>query len=108
MRLCDEIIEAVVGEVDLIKNVDFDGEDLVSGETVSSISSITAYEADEYWTEASWQATSDVVAQDNRSSGTVAQVKLSTIAAAGNFVLVVKVSTSNGQVLVAQCRLKVK
>lgn len=106
MRYSDQILETTVGELDLLKNIDFAGEDLAAGESVSSISSVVVQVADEYW--GNLQATTDVEAQSNGASGTVAQVKITKIDAAGKFVITVTVSTSNGQVLVAQCRLLVK
>ena len=101
--LCPQIIMATVGDDDLIKEVDFSGPVLASGETISSIGTISIFSVDSAWRNPA--VSTDITVQSNGSSGTVAQLLLSGLTVAGRYIIVVPGITSEGQTLVAECRL---
>lgn len=102
--LAPEIIRVQEDEDDLIKEVQFSSDDLADDEEIASIDDITVYATDHRYRNAA--ATSDVVATDNGYSGTVAQLKFTELAE-GYYLIVVSVTTTEAQQLVAKCRLRV-
>lgn len=104
--LAPEIVRATVGDEALLKEIDYAGADLAAGETISALGSIAIYAVDCAWRNPTASAAITVVSHG--TSGTIGQVKIDGLDEVGRYLIEIPGITSEGQVLIAQCRLLVE